>query len=67
MPSSGVTPICYFTNWSVLVHLQVQELYPTTVRSTALGFCSASARVASLAAAPLPIAVRTTPHCPNAL
>ena len=38
----------------------MNELYPTKVRSTALGICSASARVATLISAPLPIVVGST-------
>ena len=37
-----------------IVYIQVPELYPTSVRNTALGICSAFARVTSIAATVLP-------------
>ena len=38
-----------------LIYLQVQELFPTAVRSSALGFSSFASRAANLLSAPLPI------------
>ena len=38
-----------------LLYLQVQELFPTPMRSTAIGLCSAGSRAANLLSAPMPI------------
>lgn len=43
-----------------LIYLQVQELFPTSVRSSALGMCSAASRVATMLAGPLPILLGST-------
>eukprot|EP00966_Prymnesium_polylepis_P219103 5070074-Prymnesium_polylepis.1 len=41
--------------------LQVPELYPTSVRNSALGICSAFARITSIAATLLPSVLGSTP------
>tara|TARA_B110001452_G_scaffold266629_1_gene273995 strand:- start:800 stop:2446 length:1647 start_codon:yes stop_codon:yes gene_type:complete len=43
-----------------LIYVQVQELFPTSVRNSALGMCSAASRVATLLAGPLPILLGST-------
>eukprot|EP00966_Prymnesium_polylepis_P061229 1420279-Prymnesium_polylepis.1 len=44
-----------------IVYVQVPELYPTAVRNSALGLCSAFARITSIAATILPAALGSTP------
>ena len=44
-----------------VVYIQVPELYPTSVRNTALGICSAFARVTSIAATELPSLLGSSP------
>ena len=44
-----------------IVYIQVPELYPTSVRNTALGICSAFARVTSIAATELPSLLGSSP------
>ena len=56
----GVVPQMGFNQHTFHNTRQVNELYPTAVRSTALGVCSAAARVATLVSAPLPIVMGST-------
>jgi putative MFS transporter len=62
---AAATPMSMFGTFAAeaafnLIYLQVQELFPTALRGTAIGLCSGSSRVANMAASTLPIVLGPT-------
>ena len=43
-----------------VVYVQTQELYPTTIRNTALGLCLASSRIGTFASSLVPVLAGST-------